>query len=69
MVGARRLAPAFAPSYGGAGVQGCLVLSQVGLLFPVNHASVFAQKLRRTGPRLSMISRGAGSQKHAQTRS
>ena len=38
MVGARRLAPAFAQSYGGAGVQGCLILSQVGLLFPVNHA-------------------------------
>jgi hypothetical protein len=50
-------------------VQGCLVLSQVGLLFPVNHASPFAQKLRRTGPRLSTISRGAGSQKHAQTHS
>ncbi len=61
MVGARRLAPAVAWSYGGAGVQGCLILSQVGLLFPVNHAfrlrseatadrPAFAQKLRRTGP-------------------
>jgi hypothetical protein len=38
VVGERRLAPAVARSYGGAGVQGCLILSQVGLLFPVNHA-------------------------------
>ena len=46
-VGARRLAPDFVPSFGGASVQGCLILSQVGLLFPVNHAPMKLASLIR----------------------
>jgi hypothetical protein len=47
MVGARRLAPAVAQSFGRAGVQGCLILSQVGLLFPANHAPMKMASLIR----------------------
>ena len=55
MVGARRLAPAVARSYGGAGVQGCLILSQVGLLFPVNHAPMKLASLTGFAPVISCM--------------
>ena len=55
MVGARRLAPAFAPSFGGARVQGCLILSQVGLLFPVNHAPMKLASLTGFAPVISCM--------------